>query len=443
MKFSKYTILCVSMALALTACSKVNSIFDADQDEVKLEGKRISVLELQKGLEPEGEKRELVAPDPWNNAFWPQAGGYPNHSMQNLALGKDLKRAWKTSIGSGGSGALPLTAQPVVAEGRVYTLDSDFALRAFDVQSGKSLWKADVESEEEDDGVISGGIGYANAHLFVTNGYDELLKVKAADGSIVWRKNLPAPSRAAPTIMEGRVFVTTLDNRVIAFDENTGERQWVYVGIAETAGLLGAASPAANAHIAVSVFSSGEITALRVENGAVAWSDNIASFREFGGGLESLSDIKALPVLDRGLVITLGFGGKLVAFEEATGTRVWQKEIGGSETPWIAGNFLFVLSNDQQLIALDVQDGRIVWVASLPRYEDEDSRENPIAWKAPIMASGRMILGGTDGNVIEIDARNGKILSRWDAGGNLALPPVVAANTLFLLSEDGTLTAYR
>ncbi len=443
MRLAKNTVLCVSVLLSLCACSKVNSIFDADQDEVKLEGKRISVLELQKGLEPEGEKRELIAPDPWNNAFWPQAGGYPNHSMQNLALGRELKRAWKTSIGTGGSGALPLTAQPVVAEGRIYTLDTDFNLRAFDVQSGKSLWKTDVESEEEDDGVISGGIGYANGHLFVTNGYDELLKVKAADGSIVWRKNLPAPSRAAPTIMEGRIFVATLDNRVVAFDEKTGDRQWVYVGIAETAGLLGAASPAANAQIAVAVFSSGEITALRVENGSVAWSDNIASFREFGGGLESLSDIRALPVLDRGLLITLGFGGKLVAFEEATGTRVWQKEIGGAETPWIAGNFLFILSNDQQLIALDVKDGRIVWVTALPRYENEEKRKNPIIWKAPVMGSGRMILGGTDGNIIEIDARNGKILSRWDAGGSLALPPVVAANTLFLLSNDGTLSAYR
>lgn len=431
------------MILALCACSKVNSIFDPDQDETRLEGQRISVLELQKGLEPEGQQRELVAPDPWNNAFWPQAGGYPNHSMQNLALSRELNRAWKVSIGAGGSGALPLTAQPVVAEGRVYTLDTDFNLRAFDVQNGKALWKTGVENEEEDDNVISGGIGYANGFLFVTNGYDELLKVKAADGKIVWRKNLPAPSRAAPTIMGGRIFVTTLDNRVVALDENTGDRQWIYVGIAETAGLLGAANPAANTQVAVAVFSSGEITALRVENGTVAWSDNIASFREFGGGLESLSDIRALPVLDRNLVITLGFGGKLVAFDETTGARVWQREIGGAETPWIAGNFLFVLSNDKQLIALDTKDGRIVWVTPLPRYLNESKREKPIVWKAPVMGSGNLIVAGTGGNFIELDARNGKILRRWEAGKSPAVPPVIAANTLFVLSEDGTLTAYR
>lgn len=443
MKGLKKTLLCMSALSALCACSKVNSLFDPDQDEVRLEGKRISVLELQKSLEPEGEGREITPPAPWSSAFWPQSGGYPNHAMQNLVLSKDIKRAWKTSIGSGGSGALPLTAQPIAAEGRVYTLDTDFSLRAFDIQGGKLLWKTDVENEEEDEGVISGGVGYANGHLFVTNGYDEILKVKAADGKIVWRKPLPSPSRAAPTILDGRVYVTTLDNRVVTLNENSGERLWSYVGIAETAGLLGAASPAANASLVICAFSSGEITALRAENGTIAWSDNIASFREFGGGLESLSDIRALPVMDRGLVIALGFGGKMVAFDETTGARVWQREIGGSETPWLAGDNLFVLSNNQQLIALDIKDGRIIWVTPLPHYENEEKRKNPIIWKAPVMGSGRLLLTGSAGNMIEVNAVNGKILRRWEDGNTPAVAPVIASGSLFVLSEDGTLSAYR
>ncbi|MCB1591314.1 MAG: PQQ-binding-like beta-propeller repeat protein [Alphaproteobacteria bacterium] len=442
MSRAKNTILCVSMILALSGCSKVTDIFSSD-DETRLEGKRISVLELQQSLKPDSNNRQLIAPDPWKSAYWPQAGGYPNHSMQNLALSKDLNRVWKTGIGSGGSGALPLTAQPVIAEGRIYTLDTDFSLRATDAQSGKLLWKTDIENEEEDDSVISGGIGYANNMLFITNGYNELLKVKAADGSIVWRKPLPAASRAAPTVLEGRIYVTTLDNRLVALSEETGDNLWTYVGIAETAGLLGAASPAANTSIVVAVFSSGEITALRPENGSVAWSDNMTSTRGYGGGLESLSDIRALPVLDHNLVITLGFGGKLIAFDETTGTRVWQREIGGSETPWVAGNFLFVLSNSQQLIALNIEDGGIVWITQLPRFENEKDRSGPITWKAPVMGSGRLILAGTDGQKIEVNAADGKSVKSWKDGKTPAVPPIIASNTLFVLSVDGTLAAYR
>ena len=277
----------------------------------------------------------------------------------------------------------------------------------------------------------------------MTNGYAEILKVKASDGGIVWRKRLPAPSRAAPTVIDGRVFVTTLDNRVVALDEGSGDTLWIYVGIAETAGLLGAASPAANADIVVAVFSSGEVTALRVENGSVAWSDNISSVRQYGGGLESLSDIKALPVLDRGLVIVLSFGGKLVAFDQASGARVWQREIGGAETPWTAGNFLFVLSADHQLIALNLEDGRIVWVTPLPRYKNEEKKSGPIAWKGPVMGGGRLILHGTDGEMLEVNATNGKILRAWDSDRTPATSPIIAAKTLLLLATDGTLTAYR
>ncbi len=437
------TLLFVSMTLALGACSKVTSVFDSDADEPKLEGQRMSVLELQKTLQPDSENRELITPEPWSNAFWPQAGGYPNHSMQNPALANEAGRAWKTSIGAGSSDGLPITAQPVIAEGRAFTLDTNFNLRAFDLQSGKEVWKTGVENDEEDEDVISGGVSYANAHLFVTNGYAEILKVKAGDGSIVWRKRLPAPSRAAPTVIDGRVFISTLDNRVVALDENTGDTLWIYVGIAETAGLLGAASPAANADIVVAVFSSGEVTALRVENGSVAWSDNISSARQYGGGLESLSDIKALPVLDRGLVIVLSFGGKMVAFDQASGARVWQREIGGAETPWTAGNFLFVLSGDNQLIALNLEDGRIIWVTPLPRYKNEEEKTGPLVWKGPVMGGGRLILHGTDGEMLEVNATNGKVLRAWDSDRSPAASPVIAAKTLLLLAADGTLTAYR
>lgn len=61
-----------------------------------LEGERISVMQMQKNLEPDNpvlESQGLLAPAEWNNEFWPQVGGYPNHSMQNLSLpASPLKR---------------------------------------------------------------------------------------------------------------------------------------------------------------------------------------------------------------------------------------------------------------------------------------------------------------------------------------------------------------
>lgn len=438
----RYSLLTL-IILTLGSCSSVSSMFDGDDDTPPLEGERISVLELEETLEPDDvvlEAQGLVTPAPWQNEFWPQAGGYPNHSMQNLELstGK-LQEIWSVDIGQGSTDELPLTAQPVLVDGKIFTLDTEAHLSAFDIKTGKQLWRSTVSNpEEDDDDVISGGISYASGILYVTNGFDEILAVKPSNGNILWRAKIATPSRAAPTIIDGRIFVTTLDNRLLALDAGNGDLLWEYLGLSETAGLVGAASPAANRDIVIGAFSSGEITALRVENGSVAWSDNLSNLKRFGG-LASISDIRALPVIDKGLVVAISFSGRLVAIDERTGTRLWQREISGANTPWMAGNHLFVLSSDNQLVAIGRDSGVIRWVTKIKNPDKDD----PLFLTGPVLAGGRLILAGTDGFIVEVNPETGKIINQWDGGDTIALPPIVAGGALYLLSEDGTLTAYR
>ncbi len=428
-----------TVALLASGCSKVGGMFD--DEEAPLPGDRISVLELQKSLEPDDPKlavEGLVTPEVWKNAFWPQAGGYPNHSMQNLDLPAGaLKEIWTADIGEGGNDRLPLTAQPIVVDNKVFTLDTDSALSAFDANSGKKIWSTSVRDRKEDDSVISGGIAFSGGVLYVTSGYNEILAVRPDNGKFFWRHKLPAPSRAAPTIMDGRVFVSTLDNRLLALNARDGSSLWEYAGVGEAAALVGAASPAASREIIVPVFSSGEISALRVENGAVAWTDNLSNVRS-GGGLESLADIKALPVLDKGLVIAISFSGRIAAIDQNSGTRVWQREVGGANTPWVAGNHVFVISADSQLIALGRDTGAVRWVAKLPKGDDGD-----IGWTGPVFAGGRLFAFSSNGGVAEIDPEAGKAIRQWDSGQDVTIAPVVAGGTLFVLGRDGTLAAYK
>lgn len=445
MKSFRLGILSLFTASLLTGCSTAESIF-GEEKEAPLEGERISILELQKNLEPDSaalEGQGFVAPAAWRNEFWPQAGGYPNHSMQHLILNDgELEEAWSVKIGQGSTKELPLTAQPIVVDGKVFTLDTNSKLSAFDTASGKRIWQVDVRDTEEDDPVIGGGVAYSQGVLYVTNGYDELLAVNPASGELVWRVPLPAPSRAAPTIMEERIFVSTLDNRLFALGAQDGQVLWEYSGITESAGLVGAASPAASREVVIPAFSSGEIVALRVENGSVAWSENLSSFRQ-AGGLAGISDIRGLPVTDKGLVIAISFGGRIAAIDERTGTRIWQREIGGSETPWVAGNHLFVISSDNEIVALGRDTGVIRWVTQLPRFRDAESREGAIYWTGPVLAGDRLIAASSDGRVAELDPVTGKALRDWNSGSSIRIAPVVAGGTLYLLGEDGTLMAYR
>ncbi len=425
--------------LVLAACSGRDS-------QAPLEGERISVLELQRHLEPDSDAlsaQGFIAPAAWKNEFWPQAGGYPNHVMQHVALNDGaLRQAWTANIGRGSTDLLPLTAQPIVADGYVFAMDARSTLTAVSVRDGRQVWQRSVRNPNQRDPVISGGIAFARGVLYVTTGYNDVLALNAADGKTIWHVRIPAPARAAPTVMDERLFITTLDNRLVALSVENGGFLWEESGITETAGLVGAASPAVSRDVVIPAFSSGEIFALRIENGAVAWTESLSSLAR-AGGLAGISDIRALPVIDKGLVIAISFGGRMIAVDERTGTRIWQRDIGGVETPWVVGNHVFVISNDNELVALGRDNGVIRWVTQLPRYQDPDRRRSPVFWTGPVMAGERLIIAGSDGNIMEIAPEDGDIIRRWSAGKSVKIAPVVAGETLYLLAEDGTLLAYR
>ncbi len=429
--------------VSLSACS---SFFGGGDKEEPLEGERISVIELQKGLEPDDvvlETLGFVPPNEWQNQYWPQAGGYPNHAMQNLELSPNkLNKIWSADIGAGQKDRLPLTAQPIVFDGKIFTMDAESRVSAVDIKTGDRLWQYGLKPKDEDEYVIAGGLAYSEGTLYATSGFNELFALNPQDGKIKWKGAMKSPSRAAPTVIDGRVFVVTIDNQIFAYSTQDGSELWSYQGLESDAGLVGMAAPAANRDIVVPAFSSGELYALRVENGSVAWVESLTANRN-GNGLSSISDIRALPVMDKGAVIAMSFSGKIVALDERTGQRLWQREVGGSQTPWVAGNHLFMITSNNEVAALGRDQGKVVWVTQLPKYKKPKDREGAIALKGPVLAGGRLIIGGSDKMIYEINPKNGDIIRKWQTKSQVAVPPIVAGGVLYILTVDGKLTAYK
>ena len=441
--FSKH-IIALSLFMVTAACS--SSSWLGEKEGPPLPGERISVFELEQELESDDivlNAQGFVVSDPWANYFWPQAGGYPNHAMQHLALGPaPLKKAWQVDIGRGGNDNLPLTAQPVLANDIIYTLDSHSELRAFSTDKGKLLWKKDMRSGRRGEAVISGGIGIGEGRLYVTNGQNIVFALDPESGDVLWRQDVLSPVRAAPTILDGRVYITTLDSTLTVLNAEDGTFLWEHKGLGESAGLLGNASPAADKQIAVVGYSSGEVFALRVENGSIAWSDNLSSVRAITASTR-ISDIKALPIIDKSLVIVGSYGGRMTAINKRTGNRVWQREISISETPWVAGNHIFTITNGNKLVALSRDKGSYSWVKTLREFVNQEDKIGPVGWTSPVLAGDRLILFNTVGEAVEVDPNNGDILNTWDIGTSVSIAPIVAGETLYVLDDKGNLRAYR
>ena len=148
-------------------------------------------------------------------------------------------------------------------------------------------------------------------------------------------------------------------------------------------------------------------------------------------------------MIDRGLVLAVSHAGRMLAIDLRQGVRAWQAELGGVEMPWPAGDFVYVLTKDSQLVCLRRRDGRIRWVQPLPRFVDPDDPDEPIRWKGPVLAGDRLVVAGSHGEVLSISPYDGKPLGFFDLGDGVAVPPVVANNGLYLLTHGGQLVALR
>lgn len=436
-------LLAILLFLSVTACDWIESMLPS-RKRPPLPGERIAVMVTERDLEADPRVADLrvMLPKPYVNEAWPEAGGVPTHAMYHLSVAEAPARVWQVDIGDGSHKGRKLLSRPVIAGDRVFAMDIDFEISAYSLASGDRLWRYEAKVPGEDEEAFGGGLAYAAGRLYVTTGYGTILALDAATGRLAWKQTLSGPMRAAPTIAGGRVYVVTIDNQLSVLDADTGEKKWGHTAISESAGLLGGGSVAVEGSTVVVPYSSGEIFAMRAENGRVVWSDNLTAIRRIDAA-SSLAHIRGSPVIDRGIVYAISHSGRLVAIDQRSGARIWERGIGGVDMPWVAGEFIFVLSNENELYCLTRQGGRVRWVQPLPRYGKPEKKKEPIRWAGPVLAGDRLIVTGSHGEVMTISPYTGQPLGRMEVPDGILLPPVVAQETIFFLTDDADLIAYR
>lgn len=384
----------------------------------------------------------VTLPPATANTEWSQSGGSAAKAVGHVALGAGLTRAWSASI-AGGSSRARLAAPPVVADGKLYIIDVTGKVHAMDAASGARLWSRQVEMDKDSrPSAFGGGVAYDQGRIYAANGAGRIEAIDATNGALLWGVKPAGPLRGAPTIANGNVYAMTQDNQIYAIAAADGAPQWNETASVGVAGIFGVASPAAAQGTIVAGFSTGELTAYRYENGRNLWSDAL-SRTSISTSVSTLTDIDADPVIDRGRVYAVGQGGRMASYDLVTGQRIWEINIAGIATPAIAGEWVFVLTDEAKLLCISRATGKIRWIAPLQRFENPKKRKGPINWTGPVLAGDRLIVANTKGEVWQVAPADGSATQLFELGDAISQPPVVANATLYMLEDNGRITAFR
>lgn len=453
-------ILTVALFTASCGMTDVVSGWFSSPTKSKLRGERISVMTIDETLriDPSLKGVAVVLPPPYKNAEWPEPGGYASNAMHHLEATGPLRQVWEQDAGKSSDTSSRLTAAPVVAGGRIFVLDSAAHVFAFDAGSGNPLWDRSLAPVGKDDSYLfglfgndgqvdpskgfGGGVAFDDGKVFATSGFGDVVALDARSGKVLWKQSLGVPIVNAPAANGGRVFVSTQENHFYALAQVDGRRLWDHQGISESAGLLESTSAAISGEYVMAPYSSGEIYALRVQNGRPAWNDML-THSGVATALSELDDIAGRPVVDRDIVYVISHSGIMAAISINTGDRLWSRDIGGIQTPWAAGDYVYVLTTDEQLICLTRKEGKVKWIHQLQRWDDPEAKKGAIVWAGPVLVSDRLVVVSSKGLAAAVSPYTGELLGKMEIPSGTFISPVVANGMMYLYTSDAQLVALR
>ena len=449
--------LAAGVSLGLASCQTVSNLWPFGDDDdapqaVATRGERVSVLEFDETVQASAALagQAFTLPPPAPAADWSLPGGNAEQSVEHVQAADAFQVAWRRDAGEGSARTSQVTAPLIASGGRVFTMDGEARVSAFDANTGAQVWQVDLRPDGPDRTAFGGGLAAFGGKVFVTSGYRLVTALDAATGSVAWTTNVESPIHSAPTVAAGRVYAVDVDNQVLAFDINTGQQAWSYQAIVEPARLLRASSPAVTGETVVTPFSSGELVALRASNGQMLWQQ-VLSRTNRTNALSEIRDIAGRPVINRGMVFAASHSGVFAAIDVRTGARRWELPVASVTTPWAAGDVVYIMSKSGQLIVANRENGGVYWMRDLNegRARQEgglfgigDRTVRPV-WAGPMLASNRLVLVNSDGEAVALDARTGAPSAQLDLGAPAYVSPIAYNGTIYVLTDEAELVAIR
>jgi outer membrane protein assembly factor BamB len=431
---------------SLPSLPKITDLNPFKEKQTPLPGKRVPIMQAAEKIPGElaSADKPMALPQERANDAWSQSGGDAGNAPGHLALAAAVRQVWSGDAGTGSGKAGRVTASPIVYGGRVYTLDAVGSVTAFSANGGAVAWRTSLVPDREASGGggffslganstgggYGGGLAVDSGRLYAASGYGNVVALDPANGKKLWERNLGLPVRAAPTAAGDRVFVITMEGRFVCLSGIDGAELWAVRGLPQQASLVMNVSPAVAGDTVVVPYPSGDLVALKISDGSALWSESLARTRSTSQ-LTSLADA-ARPAIDGGVVFAVSHAGRMVATQLVGGERLWSLNIASTQTPWVAGDSVFVVDTSGQLLAVTRTTGAVQWTVQLPGSN---------TWSGPVLAGGKLWLASAKGVLVGVDALTGKVASQQELGDPVYIAPVVADRRMYALTDKARLIA--
>ncbi|VFP80138.1 outer membrane protein assembly factor BamB [Candidatus Erwinia haradaeae] len=324
--------------------------------------------------------------------------------------------------------------RPGYSDNIFYVADRNGIVKAIYAINGKEKWKINLADNarlfsKNRPALLAGGVTLDGNYIYIGTERATVFALNRHDGSIAWKTHVMGEVLSTPVVSDNLVLIHTGNGMLQALDQFNGIVQWsVHLEVPKFS-LRGQSSPVTTCGAAIIGGDDGSISAILLNQGQIIWQQRIAYHKRMTGA-QQLSDVDTTPLIMNGVIYALAYNGDLAALDVKSGRVLWHRHIGSAHDMIIDVNRIFLVDQDDSLLALSIEDGAKIWQQNDLLYR----RLTP-----PILYHKHLIVGDSKGYLHWINPKNGTIISRQklDKTGFQTRPLVTNESPLLIIQSKG------
>ncbi len=406
-KFFLYIPLLSFTCTALSSCKDKEGDYDKSKAVLAIEN--IDPLAIDEDLAAQA----IKIPPQVNLKYYDQASY--NKKIENFQFSptKNKKNRFlskKKQIWSGYKGLFNdrYIFEPVIHNGKIFLLDSSGILTSYDLKTKNRIYKNRIFPKRYFKNYQTPRISFHNDRIFAIAGNDQIFAINPSDGKIVWSKRILSIPISTIESDGKNIYFSTDNNKTYALNFQNGKIEWISSSFPQDTTIFGSAKPLINDNKLIISYSNGEVNCLNKNNGEILWTQNLNLNKAVNSNFY-LNDIDATPRMKGNKLFVSGNGGLLMAINIDNGKFIWKKRLSSISDFWLASDFIFIINNDNKLIAMSQKDGKIKYVSELKLQKNKNKPESKIIYNGLIMAGDKLLLTNERSELVVVDPQNGEV----------------------------------
>lgn len=416
-----------------------------DLEIFKKQGEKINVFEANNVFDKEVDSRSILQLNqPQLNNKWSYEHFSSNNFYDHLVYEGKFQDIYKKNIGdylnkNNDSGSL------LVFENFVFLSDEKGKIYKFDVNNQKIIWELKIYTSTYNDYPKNIALFLNGDVLYAADNLGFIYSVDVQTGKTIWVQNYGIPFSSHLNFHKGVLYVVNQNSRLYAFNPSDGQKIWSFES------LSGLIKPSRSSNISLYdnklIFSNdvGEITLIDLDQQVIVWTKNILSQNTISNNLVfKISNI----LIDKKDVFVSSNSGDLFNFNLDTGEIKWALKLSSIQNHISTDKYLFVLTENAYVVALNKLNGSILWSLNLNKHSKSIIEGSNVGiFSTPmnndhfglLLGSGHLYLTSASGYIFKISAVDGKYISSKKINNELSRAPIIVNNKILILNRSSQL----